>query len=361
MCTASRAVVVYVLVALTGCSLNRVTFRTADEDCSITGDEDGNGLADCADPACASAPSCTQSPTCGDGHVDTGEQCDDGNTVNGDACDTNCTLPACGNKAIDPGEDCDTGGATLDCNLDCTLSRCGDGKLNPAAGEQCDDGNATNGDACDSNCTTPRCGNMQIDPGEDCDTGSATADCDLDCTRPVCGDGQFNPAAGEECDDGNTTSGDTCSSTCKLPRCGDGILDPGEELDPPTSASQVVPANTQTCRYDFSAVTQLYCAGTCGTWGTGLTTGDDCGQLDADAFCKLKSGNPNSTASTFVIRNTLAAPGICCPNEDPAALGCVTIGTFLNRGVQQRVSVNETNLLASHHGGTVITDVVCTP
>ncbi len=31
---------------------------------------------------------------------------------------------------------------------------------------------------------------------------------------PVCGDGQIDPAGGEQCDDGNQTSGDGCSSTC---------------------------------------------------------------------------------------------------------------------------------------------------
>src|SRR5678815_5028656 len=32
---------------------------THDEDCSAVGDEDGNGVADCSDPACASAPACS--------------------------------------------------------------------------------------------------------------------------------------------------------------------------------------------------------------------------------------------------------------------------------------------------------------
>jgi cysteine-rich repeat protein len=50
--------------------------------------------------------------------------------------------------------------------------------------------------------------------------------------EPCCGDGILD--AGEECDDGNTTSGDGCSATCTLekePCCGDGILDAGEECD----------------------------------------------------------------------------------------------------------------------------------
>jgi cysteine-rich repeat protein len=37
---------------------------------------------------------------------------------------------------------------------------------------------------------------------------------------------------GEQCDDGNTVSGDGCSSTCQNEAvCGNGILEPGEECD----------------------------------------------------------------------------------------------------------------------------------
>ncbi len=58
----------------------------------------------------------------------------------------------CGNNVVDPGEACDTGGQSLTCDADCTLVACGDGLVNSAAGEQCDDGNASNGDGCSSSC-----------------------------------------------------------------------------------------------------------------------------------------------------------------------------------------------------------------
>src|SRR5947208_2123707 len=86
------------------------------EDCNAPGDEDGNGLADCNDPACASAVACR--PACGNGRMDPGEACDDGNAINGDGCDNNCTPTGCGNGVM-------------------------------TAGEGCDDGNAINGDGCD--------------------------------------------------------------------------------------------------------------------------------------------------------------------------------------------------------------------
>ncbi|MBV8760464.1 MAG: DUF4215 domain-containing protein [Deltaproteobacteria bacterium] len=62
---------------------------------------------------------------------------------------------------------------------------CGDGTLD--TGEQCDDGNTTSGDGCSATCT-------------------------IETPANVCGDGHVGGT--EQCDDGNTTSGDGCSSTC---------------------------------------------------------------------------------------------------------------------------------------------------
>jgi len=124
--------------------------ETRFEECGTAGDEDGNGLADCDDPACAEAPSCQ--PACGDHQRDPGEECDDGNTLNGDGCEADCTLPRCGNAIVDAGEECDDGN-DLDgdrCEADCTSARCGNAIRD--AGESCDDGNVANGDGCDSGC-----------------------------------------------------------------------------------------------------------------------------------------------------------------------------------------------------------------
>ncbi len=70
---------------------------------------------------------------------------------------------------------------------------CGNGVLE--TGEQCDDGNTLSGDGCSASCRLEVCGNRILDPGE-------------------------------QCDDGNTVSGDGCSATCQRePRCGDGVVD----------------------------------------------------------------------------------------------------------------------------------------
>src|SRR4029453_16753578 len=51
--------------------------------------------------------------------------------------------------------------------------------------------------------------------------------------NPTCGNGIFEPLSGEQCDDGNTFSGDGCSSTCVGEFCGDGITQfgIGEQCD----------------------------------------------------------------------------------------------------------------------------------
>jgi predicted small lipoprotein YifL len=67
MRTLSQLVALCTVAALAACSVNPVTFPLDDgaptddpraEDCNAIGDEDGNGLADCSDPVCASTPVC---------------------------------------------------------------------------------------------------------------------------------------------------------------------------------------------------------------------------------------------------------------------------------------------------------------
>jgi cysteine-rich repeat protein len=86
--------------------------------------------------------------------------------------------------------------------------QCGNGKLE--AGEQCDDGNSVSGDGCSS--------------------------CTKDPPPPSCGDGVVNGT--ERCDDGNTADGDGCSSSCEIERyCGDGTVDEGEQCDDANNAN----------------------------------------------------------------------------------------------------------------------------
>lgn len=119
----------------------------------------------------------------------------------------------CGNNATEIGEACDGSdvggencamfggiGGTVTCNESCTAKvydtcifpYCGDGSVNNG-GEQCDDGNNTNGDGCSSSCSTEA-------PPETCGNGSV--------------------GVGESCDDGNASSGDGCNANCSAVESG---------------------------------------------------------------------------------------------------------------------------------------------
>lgn len=98
------------MVGVVACSVESLTFSRGipppTEDCAAAGDEDANGLADCADAACAELTTCAL--VCGNGRVDPGEQCDDGNLVFGDGCDSACspssvTYVKASNTAADDG------------------------------------------------------------------------------------------------------------------------------------------------------------------------------------------------------------------------------------------------------------------
>jgi cysteine-rich repeat protein len=75
---------------------------------------------------------------------------------------------------------------------------CGDYILE--VGEQCDDGNTNSGDGCSSSCQIEVCF-VCPNPGAPC----------IDYCR--CGNGVLDPF--EACDDGNTVGGDGCSADCQ--------------------------------------------------------------------------------------------------------------------------------------------------
>jgi|GEM_PF-3389480 len=103
---------------------------------------------------------------------------------------------------------------------------CGDGRVSER--EECDDGDTESGDGCSSSCG--------IEEGYGC-VGNPSQ------CAPTCSNGILNP--GEQCDDGNKTNEDGCSTYCRVepgytcatpnqpcqPICGDGVLVAGEECD----------------------------------------------------------------------------------------------------------------------------------
>jgi len=108
---------------------------------------------------------------------------------------------------------------------------CGNGLLEP--GEDCDDGNTTLGDGCSTGCEieVPVCGNGIEDPDEACDDGNTVDD---DFCRNDCTlpvCGDGVTQGSETCDDGNTVDDDSCRNDCTLPVCGDGVTQGSEACD----------------------------------------------------------------------------------------------------------------------------------
>ena len=81
---------------------------------------------------------------------------------------------------------------------------CGDGYVNQSS-EQCDDGNNEDGDGCSATCTTEGGGGGG---GFFYGSGNQTP-------SPYCGDNMINQDL-EQCDDGNISNGDGCSSLCLI-------------------------------------------------------------------------------------------------------------------------------------------------
>ncbi|HEX7700208.1 MAG TPA: DUF4215 domain-containing protein, partial [Kofleriaceae bacterium] len=126
---------------------------------------------------------------------------------NGDGCcptganssnDSDC-LPGCGNGVVDSGETCDTAIAT---GAGACPAACSDGMA-------CTTDVLSNPGTCTAACVFPAI-TMAVN-GDGCCPPGANATNDNDC-MPVCGNHVVEGT--EQCDDGNTMSGDGCSSTC---------------------------------------------------------------------------------------------------------------------------------------------------
>lgn len=171
-------------------------------------------------------------------------------------------------------------------------------------------------------------------------------------------------AAGERpptnCDDGDPTTLDSCDakSGCvntPMALCGDSVLDGLEEFDPAPGPFASAPVDGSSCRYDFSNAPQLYCNGKC-TWG-GV---QGCDQMDANLFCKLKTDNPDSTATSFTTTKAMAKPGFACPLQSHPAT-TVLAATFRSvTPTSGPVQYQDSSILGNHGLGDVIDSVVCT-
>jgi cysteine-rich repeat protein len=74
--------------------------------------------------------------------------------------------------------------------------------------------------------TTAICGNGISQSIEECDDGNTDSGdgCNSVCLLEFCGDGSVNNQESEQCDDRNNLDGDGCNSVCIVEFCGDGIV-----------------------------------------------------------------------------------------------------------------------------------------
>lgn len=118
---------------------------------------------------------------------------------------------------------------------------------------------------------------------------------------PMCGDGMTQPP--EECDDGDTVSGDGCSSTCQIEFCGDGILQPG--LGEVCELGQ-----TQPCSSGGYAGVQI-CLSDCSGFNTCQT--GFCGDLVCETPPEDEASCPG---------DCFCGDGVCGPTECDVGEGC---------------------------------------
>jgi hypothetical protein len=157
------------------------------------------------------------------------------------------------------------------------------------------------------------------------------------------------------------TGGKTCQAgVCVGGPCGNGVIDPGEKCDGTTGtvmnpvaspATCYSPGLKNQCDYDFANVRQLYCNGSCSWAGA-----QGCDQADADILCKLKTGNPLSTALSWTHAAAQNFGGFSCPNYG------ANLSTFPEYGVNVNVwwQPDTQPIVANHGPGNVILDPICT-
>lgn len=217
------------------CTGDNTTACTADSDCSGVGgtctarDSDGCSTSCKLEIGfkCPTPGTACSTTTCGDGVIEGAEQCDEGVATPSGGCDSNCQIVegfacpvagsacfaiTCGDGVVQGLEECDDGGLCTGVGVACSVdSDCG-------AGEKCFL------DQCRASCTADaQCGGSETcEPraGDGCNPACKTENifaCDsTGSCDPECGDGVTLAAVGEECDDGNTVSGDGCSAVCTV-------------------------------------------------------------------------------------------------------------------------------------------------
>lgn len=183
-------------------------------------------------------------PTCGNGSTEGTEQCDDGGQVPGDGCDASCRFeleaplaPPGGTVSVEVGPglvrvipiDVSGGQAIAALAADSGLLTCNgvDTALelyNPSfisLGARSNGGPSGAAGVCAALRVPADAFTTNLAPGRHylvvrAESGSGPVSVGVLISNPSCGNTRTETRGGEQCDDGNTTSGDGCSATCQL-------------------------------------------------------------------------------------------------------------------------------------------------
>ncbi len=267
---------------------------------------------------------------CGDGVVDSGEECDgDQDTYGGKLCsagvstvgegvcesDSECVLLGFAGMASTTGTCGSTGSTKFD---DCpTVKICLAGSETLLGYECSTDSDCDSSAGADGVCSTDTFETTRV---RDCeDDGVSGDECtwsgdweDIACRGAVlCGNGSVDD--GEECDDGNDDSTDSCTAQCKVNICGDGYLESGvEECDEGSD-------NGAGCSSSYGS-TCTYCSTSCSVVSaSGTYCGD--GEINGDEFCDAGDLNYYYVSSDATIY------GSCDPANGTGRRNSTTDGT----------------------------------
>lgn len=282
-------------------------------------------------PAGTCAWDCTYpGPSCGDGEVNGSETCDgDYETWDG----TLCYGGTDAGEACSSNSDCDSG--QCGSSTDADYQACGTAMVcvgGSDEGNPCDAlGSSSDGDGTDedSDCGSGSCSDFTYELTRtrtcqttcDWDTSSAGGWTACVSASQYCGNGTVE--GDEECDDGNSSDNDACTSACRENVCGDDHVYSGVEScdDGDQNGEECEAAYGSTCNYcsttcTYKAKSGAYC-------GDGTINGTEyCDGADIPYYCFDNASGAMDRSSTK-----------CEPDDEGTSAGCDTGYTCREVGV----------------------------